>query len=87
MAHAEKITETVKVELVALALLPEEAATVLAITAHIGGDNKTSPRKHMDAIRNALLSAGVRSGKEGYLVDRTRGAAGSIYFADYPKGL
>ncbi|MFI2909441.1 hypothetical protein ACG2OD_14445 [Streptomyces sp. PDY-4] len=60
MAEATKKTRTVATEVVTLTLSVEEAETLMAVGAKIGGDRSNSPRKHYDSVVAALSKAGVR---------------------------
>ncbi|MGW1673272.1 hypothetical protein [Streptomyces sp. NPDC002324] len=56
----QEVTETKKVPAVTLTLTVEEAETLMAVGAKVGGDRYTSPRKHYEAVTKALRNAGVR---------------------------
>jgi hypothetical protein len=60
MAEAKKNRRTVVQENVNLTLSLEEAETLMAVGARIGGDSESSPRKHYVAVTEALRKAGVR---------------------------
>ncbi|WP_338781760.1 hypothetical protein [Streptomyces sp. DG1A-41] len=60
MAEATKKTRTVSKDFVTLTLSIEEAETLMAVGAKIGGDREDSPRAHYEAIVRALSRAGVR---------------------------
>lgn len=61
MAQATRLPKTVTIFTgVELTLSEEEAQTLLIVTARIGGDLKTSPRKHLLAISRALKAAGYK---------------------------
>lgn len=60
MAEATKQIRTVKKETVTLVLSIEEAETLMAVGAKIGGSKENSPRGHYDAVVKALSAAGVR---------------------------
>ncbi|MGN7135821.1 hypothetical protein [Streptomyces pseudogriseolus] len=56
----QEVTETKRVPAVTLTLTIDEAETLMAVGAKIGGHREKSPRKHFDAIVSALGRAGVR---------------------------
>ena len=66
MAEAQRTTveqESKRVEKVpglTLTLSHEEAETLLAVGAKIGGDKVGTPRMHIDSIISALRNAGAR---------------------------
>ncbi|MGI5196952.1 hypothetical protein ACQEVY_25535 [Streptomyces sp. CA-288835] len=66
MAEAAKTTvsKTIerveKVPAITLTVSIEEAETLMAVGAKIGGDPEHSPRKHYAAVTEALRDAGVR---------------------------
>lgn len=84
MAVAEKTTvERVVTEAgFTLKLTVEEAETLVAVLARVGGSSAESPRGHAGDIIEALQAAGVRD----YWVDGHPSglASGSIQFRDYP---
>ncbi|MFE9660329.1 hypothetical protein [Streptomyces sp. NPDC005955] len=58
MAEAKITTTTVKT--IALTLTVEEAETIMAVGAMIGGDLNNTPRRHYASAVSALRKAGVR---------------------------
>lgn len=97
MASAEKRVERRVIEdmTVILKLDEDEARTLGAVLALVGGSRKTSPREHVVAILNALREArvlrGLGSPFEMVSTDVESGshpsalAAGQIRFSDYPE--
>lgn len=60
MASARKKSKVTEViESVILTLTQEEAETLHAITYRVGGDPRTTRRKHVDSIRRALTETGI----------------------------
>lgn len=56
----QQVTETKKVPAVTLTLTIEEAETLMAVGSRIGGDRYKSPRRHFEAVVQALAKSGVR---------------------------
>lgn len=82
-----------QVPTVTLVLSADEAETLAAIAYRTAGSPDTSPRKHVDAVGDALREAGVRQ-PGGFwggrlhpndLVDDSFRGAGTR-FKDYPAG-
>lgn len=84
MARAQRTTEIVRqpkrVKRVQLTLTEGEADFLLALMAHVGGDQKKSPRKYAIRIREALSRAlGIDyKGTDAYQLSE-----GRIKFSDY----
>lgn len=69
---------------VQITLTPDEADTLLAITAWVGGDPYKSPRKHIDSLREAL---GGALGKNWYDTTAYGMKSGTgISFDNYNEG-
>lgn len=68
--HTPAVTRTevveVKPESVTLDLSKEEAVTLTTLLAAVGGHNRTSLRKHTDAIYEALTMAGIKWSQAQY---------------------
>ncbi|MER6086554.1 hypothetical protein [Streptomyces bluensis] len=86
MAEAQKISKTIVEHKINLTLSIEEAETLMAVGAKIGGDPQHSPRKHYAAVVHALTKAGVRTYMQGndhpfkYMEPNHRG----LYFQNSP---
>lgn len=67
MAEADKRSERIVtvIETVHLTLSIHEAEALRAVLDSIAGSTVDSPRKHTDAVANALGKAGVRTGTVG----------------------
>jgi hypothetical protein len=61
MAEATKSTKVVREDEFTLKLTTDEAETLTAILAKVGGDSKRTPRGHAETIAKALALAGVRN--------------------------
>lgn len=59
MAEAIRTEKVVRVDTVTLTLSIDEAEALRAVVGSVWGDENDSPRKHIDAIWNALRDAGV----------------------------
>ncbi|MFF9525393.1 hypothetical protein ACF1DV_25940 [Streptomyces achromogenes] len=83
MAVAEKTTveRVVTEDGFTLKLTVDEAETLVAVLARVGGSPHESPRGNAEAVMKALSGAGVRN----YWVEDHPSdlASGSIQFADY----
>ncbi|MGW0575795.1 hypothetical protein ACWD25_07450 [Streptomyces sp. NPDC002920] len=56
----QEVKRVEKVPGITLTLTHEEAETLLAVGAKIGGDNVGTPREHFESIISALKKAGAR---------------------------
>jgi hypothetical protein len=70
---------------VTLTLSPEEAATLLVVAEHIGGNPGNSPRGHMDAVGRAIRDAGIYTKHPirchaGELCERVSAGGPGLYF-------
>jgi hypothetical protein len=82
MAKAEKKTETIRRDVVELKLSIEEANVVFAVLGRVAGDPFNSPRKHVNAVYDALKVARVDGGDEKPLLGRS-GTVGGLEFRPY----
>jgi hypothetical protein len=85
MAKAEKKTETIRRDVVELKLSTEEANVVFAVLGRVAGDPFNSPRKHVNAVYDALKVARVDGGDEKGLLGRMGGSPG-LEFRPYGDG-
>jgi hypothetical protein len=76
MAEAQKKTETIRRDFVELKLSIEEANVVFAVLGRVAGDPIVSPRKHVNAVYDALKVARVDGGDEKTLLGRQGGTPG-----------
>lgn len=60
MAFATALKKTVS-DGVNLTLSQDEAETLRLILGHVGGSTHDTPRKHTDAVMEALKAAGIRT--------------------------
>jgi hypothetical protein len=60
MAEATTQVRTIREKTVNLTLSTDEAETLMAILAKVGGHRERSPRKHVEAVTVALSKAGLR---------------------------
>lgn len=60
MAEANKTTKVMREDVVTLKLSKDEAEALTAVLAKIGGDRHETPRRHTEAVSQALTKAGVR---------------------------
>ncbi|MEV6419040.1 hypothetical protein [Streptomyces sp. NPDC051662] len=56
----QEVTRVTKVPGITLTLTMEEAETLIAIAAKVGGSRERTVRKHVDSVTNALLMMGAR---------------------------
>jgi hypothetical protein len=82
MAKAEKKTETIRRDFVELKLSAEEANVVFAVLGRVAGDPLASPRRHVNAVYDALKVARVDGGDEKPLLGRP-GSTGGLEFRPY----
>jgi len=94
MAYATKQSETVEtIKSVTLELTLEEARTLAAVYARVGGGDGIygdSPRRHCNSVLEALTGVGVDHRDAPELLDLLNDAAGrrqSLYFSDYPEAV
>ncbi|MEU1037663.1 hypothetical protein [Streptomyces sp. NPDC005907] len=86
MAVAEKTTveRTVTEEGFTLKLTVDEAETLVAVLARVGGSPDQSPRGNAESVLDALIAAGARTyypQPQGHPVHLLRGF---VAFDDYP---
>ncbi|MET9126930.1 hypothetical protein [Streptomyces sp. NPDC004528] len=88
MASAEQATvERVVTEKgFTLKLTVDEAETLVAVLARVGGSPSDSPRGLSEGVMDSLVSAGVRSHFPTSAGHPTNLARGSINFDDYRRG-
>ncbi|MER5883107.1 hypothetical protein ABT160_04705 [Streptomyces sp. NPDC001941] len=80
------VTETKRVPAVTLTLTIEEAETLIAVGSLVAGDAETSPRRHYEAITEALLKAGVRdfTASGSHPFDYLKRSHPGVAFRSYP---
>lgn len=71
-----------KSTVIKLYLSQKEAQTLLIIMNRIGGDPKTSLRKHADSIREALIHVGVTVPSRDVFVDAPSVSVNTIMFKE-----